>query len=159
MVDGTELRGPLKWNGARLDDERRLSATQSGFLIGSFVGSFNGELLCDVTSSCTPIVPVGVDGDGYWTFDGSQTFSSRTELRAAGSLFIVPFRTAVDPLTFPVHGSFTPRLHPNVGHDELLTIARGVSGPVLERWPATAKLTRDFVFVDTTATSVTWIRR
>lgn len=159
LLDGAELRGPVRWNGSELVDERLVRGNGNAILLGSLVLTFDGSLVCDTTSSCTPRFPVGVDGDGLWTADGAQTFSLITELRATGTRFTVPFYGSVAGLPFPINGSFTPQLHPYMAPYELFTIVRSAGGPVLERWPGGARLTHNFVFVDASATSVTWMRR
>lgn len=161
LLDGPELRGPVRWTGTELVDERAVRRSGGPILLGSLLLTLDGQLVCDGTSSCTPLIPVGVDGDGLWTFDGVRTMTLITGLRATGTPFSVPFDSSADGLRYPIHGSSTPQLRPHRNPGDLFTIVRSADGPVLERWPYGTRLTHDFAFLvfESSATSVTWMRR
>lgn len=158
LLDGSELRGPVRWTGSELVDERLVLGKGNAILLGSLVLTLDGALICGSTSSCRPLSPIGVDGDGLWTFDGLQTMTLITGLQATGTPFHMPVQGFRVDFPSTIAGSFTPRL--TDGRD-LYTIVRSADGPVLERWPYGAGLTHDFAFLvfESSATSVTWMRR
>lgn len=159
LLDGSQLRGPVRWNGTELVDDRLLSTRGTPILLGSVVLTFDGRQVCDRSGSCTPLVPVGVDGDGLWAFDGVRTMTLITG--ATGTPFNLRFDGFASEFPSSISGSFTPQLHPDRNQGELFTIVRSAEGPALEQWPYATRLTHDFAFLvlESSPTSVTWMRR
>lgn len=163
VVDGILPRGPLVSGDAGLVDEQRSFGVGSGLFLGARALSFDGFQVCDVAlaldgGGCVSLVPVGVEADVLWSWDG-QNLSFRDRLSSPPTLVPVALggSSLVDPLAFPVSGAQTPRVRMTNG--QLFTATKTPGGVVLERWPSTTRFSRDFGLIDSTPSSVTWLRR
>lgn len=160
VVDGPLPRGPLVSGDAGLVDEALPFGLGSGLFLGARAFSYNGSEVCDVSldGGCASLVPVGVEADVLWTWDG-QNLSYRDGLSSPATLLPIALGASslVDPLVFPVSGAQTPRVRLTSG--QLFTATKAPGGVVLERWPSTTRFSRDFGLVESTATSAKWIRR
>ncbi|MDP1921125.1 MAG: hypothetical protein Q8L14_33095 [Myxococcales bacterium] len=161
VVDGAFPRGPLVLGDAGLVDEALSFGLGSGLLLGARALSFDGLRVCDVVpdgGGCASLMPVGVEADVLWTWEG-QSLSYRTGLTSPATLLPIALGASslVDVLAFPVSGAQTPRVR--MANGQLFTATRAPGGVVLERWPSTTRFSRDFGLVESTATSAKWLRR
>lgn len=156
VTDGPGLRGPLVWHDGGFVDEQLLFRGDAGLLVGSRALSLDGHQTCEVSADagpCIPYIPSGIQGDVLWL---GQTYmvGGVTDVRVFRNEFL-----AVGGLVFPVNGSHTPRWVPWSPSVRRFTVTMSATGPALEWWPDKSTFTHDFVLVDSTPNSVTWVRR
>ena len=161
VVDGALPRGPLVSGDAGLVDEQLPFGVGSGLFLGARALSFDGLQVCDASLDggvCASLVPVGVEADVLWTWDG-QNLSYRDGLSSSATLMPVELggSSLVDPLLFPVSGAQTPRVR--MANGQLFTATKTPGGVVLERWSSTTRFSRDFGLVESTASSAKWLKR
>lgn len=175
LIDGASPRGPFRWNGQALVNEAKPFAPDSlvVFMLGERSYAQVGNTLCEVKTgprSCTDGVNVvGVTSDEVWT--GACSFEQAVEVRRAD--ITVPqlsrsFRGLRGaPLSEGLIPSISARSVPQLVEDgsSVFTPAAKLvprmkkNSFVLEAWPLTLELGRDFVLLEKSSKSVTWVAR
>lgn len=158
VSDGMGLRGPLVWNDGGFVDEQLSFRGDAGLLLGSRALSIEDGQVCEVSGSadagaCLRYIPTGIQGDVLW-FGYSYTVGGVSGARAVESLLFPQGK-----LVFPINGSQAQRFGPPTVGNRRFIITMSAIGPAFEWWPDKSIFTHDFVLVDSTPNSVTWVRR
>ncbi len=172
LADNNQGRGPFRWNGQALVEERPqwptffASELHPVFALGARAYSQGPTSLCEVTAamrSCAATSAVlGVSDDAVWTMT-----SDTLELRGP-SLVVLQTRSfqGLRPRTPARQVPLTPNLTPTFDQTSgmaptLGTVAAQRRGEVvMEVWPSsTLSLGRDFVLLEKATKALTWVRR